>query len=478
MSPFRWAAPLGAGLGLLIASCNGSAPLGPTLDEDRDPAGSTELYFRDDVAQVTRVEDALPGVFIPAFDDCREPRAGETGGGPDGQVCTHTLISGCTEPGKYYPDYASCDVVRTQRPFWEEPPAKLPDPNDPRLSDPKFKAELAWVTEQVAACACTCCHDSRSWDGKFGQWDIAAGGVWLDTLSDNGLALFAGYADSTALGAYPAEENHGFDRTKTGVPTTDTGRMQEFLDAELARRGITKAEARKVPAFGGPLVTLANAKPAACDPGVGITDDGKIQWAGGKIRYAYVMEQGSKNPVVPPNLDLPSGTLWRLDVLASEGALKSPIAYGKTPKGTFQAYPESASAPELQQGETYHLVLLADPGLAVVNCEFEFGTEPTAPPAAEEQAEGTNQPPMSTGDAGASASCALEDADARGFGHACKKDADCSCEANYCALMPNAPSGYCTVKGCKEDPSSCPSDWYCQDLAMFFPGLPAICSPE
>src|SRR4051794_30521907 len=119
MPCLRLAAPLGAGLGFLLSACGESAaPLGPTLDNDPESATASELYFRDDVTPVTGVEQAQPGVFIPAFDDCRDPKPGETGSGPNGQVCTHTLISGCTEPGKYYPDYASCEVVRTQRPFW------------------------------------------------------------------------------------------------------------------------------------------------------------------------------------------------------------------------------------------------------------------------------------------------------------------------------------------------------------------------
>ena len=115
------------------------------------------------------------------------------------------------------------------------------------------------------------------------------------------------------------------------------------------------------------------------------------------------MEQGSKNPVVPPNLDLPEGTIWRLDVLASADALKSPITYGKTPKGTFQAYPESSSAPELEKGETYHLVLLGDPGLALVNCEFEFGAAQATRPTTKDEADaGATKPPASTSDAGSS----------------------------------------------------------------------------
>src|SRR5262245_45690077 len=75
----------------------------------------SSITYRDDVTPVTNAEDALPGVFIPPFVDCREPLDGEPGMGPDGQVCTNVAISGSTEPGRYFPDYASCDVVLTQR---------------------------------------------------------------------------------------------------------------------------------------------------------------------------------------------------------------------------------------------------------------------------------------------------------------------------------------------------------------------------
>ena len=217
-------------LGLLSvtggAAC-GDAPavLGPMATEPEP----TAITYRKDVEPITDVKDAKKGVFIPPYQDCRDPLPGEKGSGPDGQVCTHVVLSGCTEPGKYFPDYASCEVVRTQRPFWDEDPASEPKKDDPRLQDKAFMRELNWVTEQIEACGCVCCHDSRTFDGRFGQWDIARGPIWTDTLSDTGLALFLGLADSHVLGAYPPEENHGFYRELTGVPTTDTDRMKAFL---------------------------------------------------------------------------------------------------------------------------------------------------------------------------------------------------------------------------------------------------------
>jgi hypothetical protein len=434
---------------------------------DNDDAGkpaptSTQPRYRADITPVTSVDQALPGTFIPPYEDCRAPKDGEPAGmGADGKVCTHVMISGCTEPGRYFPDYASCDIVRTQRPFWEAPPASVPREDDPRLNDAAFMTELSWMTEQVAASGCTCCHDSRVGDGKVGQWDIHRGPIWLDTLSDTGLALFVGLADSSALGAYPAADNHGFDRDKTGIPTTDTARMQAFLRAEMERRGITEEEARAVPPFGGPIYANRIMESVAC-AGQGIDPASQVVLGDAQARYVYVQEEAAQNPGVPPNGDLPEGTLWRLDVLASAAALKGPIPYGTTPEGSFQALPEATSAPQLESGKRYKLYALKDVGVPVANCIFTFG-EPIAPKAE------TMQPTQPAADAGAPVACAAEAA-------SCTDNAGCSCaEANYCALMPGQTQGYCTATGCKDDPSVCPSGWSCFDLGAFGPDLPSIC---
>jgi hypothetical protein len=179
-----------------------------------------------------------------------------------------------------------------------------------------------------------------------------------------------------------------------------------------------------------------------------------VQLGAAKARYVYVQADGAQNPGVPPNQDLPDGTLWRLDVLASAEALHGEVRYGETPKGSFQAVPSSGHAPALQVGTRYKLYVLQDVGVPVINCNFDFGqplsTTSTQPPAA--------------------ASC--NDA----FGTDCSADADCSCEAaSYCAIMPGQSRGYCTATGCKTNPSVCPAGWSCFDLSAFSAGLPALC---
>lgn len=360
---------LALGLGLAAASCGsggggGSAP-SPFADVP-DPT------LASDVTPVTAVAQAKPGVVIPYFRDCRAPRPGDTGSSPGGKVCTNVAVSGSTEAGKSFPDYAACDVVRTQRPYASKPPAGHTDPSDPRLMDAAFQGELAWVTAQVRASACVCCHDGSQAPSGAAEWDVAASGIWTDTASDAAIGLFSGYTDSTILGHYAPSANDGFERTTTGLPSTDSARMQAFWDAELARRGISKAQAAAYPPFGAPLIAAYRAAPEACADGVGIDASGAITWGGAPARYVYVLAVSSPNPSLPPDADLPEGTLWRLDVLASADAVASGLRYGITPAGTFQHVPATGKAPALQHGTTYHLFVLQDVGLVSQNCLFAF----------------------------------------------------------------------------------------------------------
>lgn len=423
-------------------------------------AGRAALVLRADVEPVRSVADARPGVFIPPFTDCRAPLDGQPGQGPDAQVCTQVAISGCTEAGRYFPAYAACDVVRTQRPYWPAPPARASRADDPRLQDDAFTGELAWAATQVEASGCACCHDSRVISPS--QWDIRAEPIWLDSLSDSGLALFVGLADSSVLGAYPAEHNNGFERDQTGLPSNDAPRMRTFLLAELQRRGISEAEAAAVPPFGGPIYQNRIAKPTLCRGEEGIAPDGSVLWKGGPARYVYVTDGDGDNPGVPPNLDLPQGTRWRLDVLASEAGVESgSIVYGATPAGSFQMFPQANAAQPLTLGQSYRLYVLRDVGVPLANCSFVFGDSRAAEPAA--------QPSAMMCDAG--------EADA-GFGTPCSDATthrECGCAAPYCAIQPGRSEGYCTATGCVERPDVCPAGWSCFDLSQFQSDAPSVC---
>lgn len=307
--------------------------------------------------------------FIPFEQVCVDPIAGEPpGDGPGGQICTWEAISGATEEGRRFVDYASCEPVLRQRPYYPYSVAAETSPDDPRLSDPEWMSELDWVTRQVESTACVCCHSAAAPEGPSG-WHLEAQPIWIDTLDDDGLAMLAGWVDSTAFGAFSAEDNNGFDRSVTGMPTTDIPRMTAFLEGELARRGLTREDFVDTPPFGGILYDQLFHDPAPCGT-EGIDSDGVITWTGGPARYVYVLEADSQSPGVPPNLDLPEGTIWRLDVDHTANPIPSGLRYGDAPENTRVVWPESGVAPELISGQTYYLHVLLDIYQPATRCLF------------------------------------------------------------------------------------------------------------
>ncbi len=323
------------------------------------------------------VEPTVGAVFVQPYEDCRDPIEGEAPGlGPNGQVCTPVIVSGCTEPGRAYADYASCDDIRTQRPYSAYMEPIEADPNDPRLADDAYMAELEWFKGEVESCACACCHtESVTADGAS-LWDTEAGALWIDTIPDTGLAMLAGWVDSAAFGAVDPANNNGFDRLHAGQPTTDTDRLVTFLAQELARRGRGEEDFADVPAFGGPLAFQATFEPNDCARGQGVQPDGSVVWTGGAARYVYVLPAGAANPGVPPNRDLPADTLWQVQVPSDNPQpLACGIQYGDTPEGTVRRAPEAGDAPALVAGERYYLYVLRDVGLPLTRCVFTYEGE-------------------------------------------------------------------------------------------------------
>ncbi len=306
--------------------------------------------------------------FVQPYRMCIDAKAGEPAGLTDGHVCTWTLISACTEPGRRFDDQAYCPDVITQRPY--APATATPTAaNDPRLSDAAYMAEVAWAGSQVEACGCACCHTKRLAPNGPANWHIDATGIWTDGIRDSGLALMLNKADSRALGAFPSEQNNGFDRTQLGLPTSDVPRMKKFLQAEWDRRGLTDAYGVSVPAFGGPLVEQLSFTPDACTGGEGVAADGSIYWGGGDARYLYILSAGSKGPVVPPNLDRPEGTLWRIDAPNVSEPFQSAV-YGVVSGDQRQVIPASGAPPALVSGTQYYIYALVDVGLPSARCLF------------------------------------------------------------------------------------------------------------
>ncbi|MBN8611724.1 MAG: proteinase inhibitor [Deltaproteobacteria bacterium] len=311
-----------------------------------------------------------PNVFIPPTIDCRPAREGEPPGRTDGLVCTPTLISGSTEEGRQYADYADCDVVRTQRPY-SPYDLEIPlDPTDPRLLDTSYMTEVGWMRSQAEASACACCHQSSRTPEGAAIWDTEAGPLWIDTISDQALAMLGGYTNSAEFGFYPAAENNGFDRSRSGLPTTDLPRLRAFVALELERRGLTTDEASALPPFAPFFRELVEYVPSPCGPELGLQPDGTLAWTGGAARYVSVLEEGSASPGVPPNFDLPEGTLWSITVPPSSPALGCGMAYGELPAGAIQRIPTSGAPAPLVSGRTYYLHVQRDIALPITRCTF------------------------------------------------------------------------------------------------------------
>ncbi len=311
-----------------------------------------------------------PGAIVPTTPTCTEALPGEPTGASDGLVCTRSLISASTEPGRRFADYGDCDVVRSQRPYYAMPSPAEFDPEDTRLDNATYMDELAWLREEIEASACVCCHAESSTPEGAAYWDIEAGPLWIDTVSDEALAMITGLTDSSAFGYLEMADNNGLDRSQTGIPTTDRERLQAFAALEFERRGITMEQAAELPPFAPFFQELIDHEPEACDEGIGVDASGTLQWTGGGARYLWVLEEGSDSPGVPPNWDLPEGTIWALSVDSDAAPLGCGMQYGEVPAGAVQRVPSDGAAPELTSGTTYYLAVMRDIAQPITRCLF------------------------------------------------------------------------------------------------------------
>jgi hypothetical protein len=309
---------------------------------------------------------------------CRDPKPGEAPGqSTGGQVCTWQMISAATEEGRHFDDYASCDTVRTQRPYYEGPLEANALRDDPRLADPTYAAEVNWMKSQVNATACVCCHSNRAPNG-VSNWNVdQPTGNFMNGFHDRGLAMGAGWINTAGFGSYPADQNNGFMRADLAHPnetifvTTDQARVKKLFEAELAYRGKTRADFAGEVYGAGPLDDQRLYKPTACENGEGVGADGTLTWRMGGARYVYVLAADSSSPGVPPNLDLPAGTVWRFDVPFTGNPVESgTVSYGVAPEGTSQVFPETGTAAPLKSGSQYYLYVLADIAQPNTRCLF------------------------------------------------------------------------------------------------------------
>ena len=79
----------------------------------------------------------------------------------------------------------------------------------------------------------------------------------------------------------------------------------------------------------------------------------------------FVLEEGSDNPTAPPNLDLPEGTLWRLDVDYRDEPIADGFIYGAVPAGSKQTFPVDGAPKALTPGQTYYVYVQRDVAIPI-----------------------------------------------------------------------------------------------------------------
>ena len=328
--------------------------------------------------------------------------------------CMWQAIGGCAPEGDRFLDYAACGSVLTQRPYVPVPPSGFETPDgDPILDDREHLADVEWARQQAESCGCVCCHTSSVAPRGAAVWDTEAAGLWTDTFTPRGLAQAAGWLDTSSLGGFPKEDNNGFSREVSVLPTTDIERMVNLFARELSRRGYTREDFADEGPVGGPLYRQLTFEPSECELGEGINLDQEVYWGPSRARYIYILDEGSANPGAPPNLDLPEGVLWRLDVDYRRSGLRSGITYGSAPPQTAQAVPVDEVPPALIEGRRYYLYVLQDISIPIARCLFTYGE-------------------VETGLGGT-------------WGDVCRGDEDCDAPSEFCAKMPSEERGYCTA---------------------------------
>lgn len=364
------------------------------LDDSTDECGSNQFGCEVFANGYWEPSDTCTGeTSIEVLDDpfpmpeqvCFDPAEGEPAGhSANGQVCVWNMVSGTTEEGRNFADDVGCDTVMRQRPYSEADPGPHTSDLDERMDDPDYVEDVDWVRGQLLSGSCACCHASGS--GRAAAvFDADFDGNPVNQFNDRGLAMAAGWIPTIGFGTYPAEENNGFWRSSPElpylsiIPSTDPLRMMTFFEAEAERRGLTREDFASDTYGAGPLDAARLVRPEQCSAEEGIARDGTIRWLPGKARYLYVMEAASDTPTVPPNLDLPSGTLWRIDLPEDGTPVDSKtVVYGEVPDTMVQRWPETGAPAPLVDGRQYYLYVSADVLYPITQCLFTAGeADPT-----------------------------------------------------------------------------------------------------
>ena len=317
----------------------------------------------------------LENAYVEPRHVCFTPDAGEAPGhSANGQVCVWESIHGATEEGRSFRKDIDCNNSRSGRPYYPKvADARYGMPDD-RRTDPAYLAEEAWVKSQINAASCVCCHSSSAPEGAS-IFDVDREGSFANQLTDRGVGHGSALVNSIPLGAFPADVNNGFAKSDLVHPdysvflSTDPARMKRFWLKEAEHRGLTADSFVGVPDGFGPLSEQYYFQPEACTGSEGIAADGTITWGRGRARYVYVMEATSRSPTVFPNLAMPEGTVWRLDVPAAGTPLVSgSVKYGVVPDGLTQRFPSSGAPAALTAGKQYFLYVSADQLTPITRC--------------------------------------------------------------------------------------------------------------
>ena len=83
-----------------------------------------------------------------------------------------------------------------------------------------------------------------------------------------------------------------------------------------------------------------------------------------------MLDATADSPGGPPNLDLPTGTRWFVNVPPTAQPFSSGITYGTLPPNASQRFPAMGAPAALAPGQTYYLYVLADIGIPLTRCLF------------------------------------------------------------------------------------------------------------
>ncbi|MFT5681030.1 MAG: hypothetical protein ACI8RZ_001936 [Myxococcota bacterium] len=293
----------------------------------------------------------------------------------DGELCVWDNFSGNVPDGMQFTDVLTCDISFTQGPPWFAPPSRVYESDIVLLDDPEYAADLEWVSDQVGASGCACCHDSSTSSGHTSGFDVSAPGVWTDSMTNSQLSMGAGmFPEHQLFGHYDASANHGFDRTETLFASTDPERMKAFFTAELERRDGSEEDLEEAQGqFDALFGRLFEDVYDCIDPYEGIVE-GAVTWNGDGVRQIYILEEGADTPGFPPNLHLPQGTVWAIFAEAESAPMASgTVVPGVVPDGAVQAWPEDGSVPAMVEGQKYRLYTSPDVMIPrEANCTFTW----------------------------------------------------------------------------------------------------------